>query len=429
MTGRKKKDKKKGKVKEAEKTVDEIQLRRDLRKQMKMSDDSAKPAQQEVAPDQPKYSEDIRIGGIEGGGTHSTLVILDGQGTRLTEVKGPNTNHWALGMEEAAARLSGMIEKGKEQLDIPKSVPLDCVGLCLSGCEEESTNRQLVQTLLQSYPHSARDYVIGSDTIGSLRTGLESGGIVLIAGTGSNALLINPDGKTYGCGGWGHMMGDEGGAFWIAHRACKYVFDDIDDFVEAPKPISYVWPAMRSYFDVTDRNGILLYLYSKFDKSTIAGFAKEVAIGCEKDDPLCLKIFEDAGHVLAKHIIAVSKKAHNDLKLAPGGLKVICVGSVWKSWKFMEKGFVDEIRDRRVVDELSLLRLTTTSALGACYLAAEKINCPFVKPYDDNVEIFFHYKREHRPDEAETPVIAESGNDVVVCDKTTADVRENGQNT
>lgn len=100
-------------------------------------------------------------------------------------------------------------------------------------------------------------------------------------------------------------------AYWIAHRACKYVFDDIDGLKEAPEPITYIWPAMRSYFNVTDRNSILPYLYANFDKSIIAGFAKEIAVGCERGDPLCLKLFEEAGQILAKHIVAVSKKAHN----------------------------------------------------------------------------------------------------------------------
>lgn len=377
--------------------------------------------------DEPKYSEDIRIGGIEGGATHSTLVILDGKGAKLTEVKGPNTNHWILGIDETAARLSAMIEQGKQALEIPETVPLDCVGLTLSGCEEETSNRQLVETLLKKYPQSAKDYMIGSDTLGSLRTGLESGGIVLIAGTGSNALLINPDGKTHGCGGWGYIMGDEGGAYWMAHRACKYVFDDIDDFVKAPEPISYVWPAMRDYFNVTDRNAILPYIYANFNKSTIAGFTKEVAVGCERGDPLCLNIFEEAGQLLAKHVIAVSKKAHNDLKLAHGGLKVICVGSVWKSWKFMKNGFVNEIHDRHVVDELSLMHLTTTSALGACYLAAEKINCPFVKPYDSNVEIFFHYKRDNYPEMRKSEHSVELKNHTSDCNS--AHVHGNGEST
>lgn len=61
----------------------------------------------------------------------------------------------------------------------------------------------------------------------------------------------------------------------------------------------------------------------------------------------------------------------------------------------MKEGFIDEIHRGLIVDELSLLNLTATSALGSSYLAAEKIDCPFVKPYDENVQVFFHYKRDN----------------------------------
>lgn len=338
---------------------------------------------------------EVRIGGIEGGGTLSTLVIINGKGEKLLEIKGPDTNHWALNIEETAARINAMIERGKEQLEIPKTVPLDCVGLCLSGCTGTPTDDILASTLLREYPNASKDYYINCDTIGSLRTGLESGGIVLIAGTGSNGLLINPDGQTIGCGGWGYILGDEGSAYWIAFRACKYAFDDMDDLVKAPHSISYVWPAIKDFFQIANNTEMLPHIYSDFNKSKFAEFTKVIVDGCEREDPLCLYIFEEAGRFLAKHVIALSKKAHNDIKLSHGGLKVICVGSVWKSWKYLKDAFLDEIHKSLIVDEFSLLRLTVTSALGACYLAAEKIDCPFVKPYDQNVETFFHYKRDN----------------------------------
>ncbi|XP_006560162.1 N-acetyl-D-glucosamine kinase isoform X2 [Apis mellifera] len=343
----------------------------------------------------PEYPEEIRIGGIEGGATESTLVIIDGKGKLLTEVKGPSTNHWVLGMEETSARINAMVEIGKQNIEMSETIPLDSLGLTLSGCEEEKTNRVLVETMQQKYPNAAKTYYINSDTIGSLRTALENGGIVLIAGTGSNALLVNLDGTTTTCGGWGYFIGDEGSAFWIAHRACKYVFDDIDDLAKAPKPINYVWPAMRYYFNATDRKEMLPHFYNEFDKTNFAKFAKEIVIGCEKKDLLCLHILQENGKYLAKHVIALAKKAHNDLKLAHGGLKIICVGSVWKSWNFMKDAFIDEIHESQVLDELTLIRLKVTSALGACYLAAEKINWIFTKSYEDNIETFYHYKRDN----------------------------------
>lgn len=64
--------------------------------------------------------------------------------------------------------------------------------------------------LLYNHPEASESYVVCSDTMGSVFTSSPNGGLVLIAGTGSNALLSNPDGTNYSCGGWGNMLADEG---------------------------------------------------------------------------------------------------------------------------------------------------------------------------------------------------------------------------
>lgn len=62
---------------------------------------------------------------------------------------------------------------------------------------------------------------VGNDTIGSVFTAFENGGLVIISGTGSKCVLINPiddakslnsfeDLKLFSSGGWGNLLGDEG---------------------------------------------------------------------------------------------------------------------------------------------------------------------------------------------------------------------------
>lgn len=96
-----------------------------------------------------------------------------------------------------------------------------------------------------------------------------------------------------------------------------------------------------------------------------------------------------------------------DLKLEKGGVKVICVGSVWKSWQYLKSGFIDEIHRSGVVDELTLLRLTTSAAVGACYIAADKLNCKSMnKTFQTNTEKFYHYKRDNMPPASTTGYVS-----------------------
>jgi len=50
--------------------------------------------------------------------------------------------------------------------------------------------------------------------------GLDAG-IVLIAGTGSVAWGMGPDGGEARAGGWGHLLGDEGSGYWVVREAVR----------------------------------------------------------------------------------------------------------------------------------------------------------------------------------------------------------------
>ena len=111
---------------------------------------------------------------------------------------------------------------------------------------------------------------VTTDTFGPIAAAFPSGGMVLISGTGSNCELVNPDNSTHRCGGWGHMLGDEGSGklliyyyyyyyslsssigYWISHRAVKLVYDIEDGFRQVPAgtDIKILKDEVYKYFNV-----------------------------------------------------------------------------------------------------------------------------------------------------------------------------------
>jgi N-acetylglucosamine kinase len=90
----------------------------------------------------------------------------------------------------------------------------------LAGAENPEYNQNLINFIQRIYPNLANSIYLNTDSVVSIAANfpLDSGAIVLIAGTGSSARLLTADGEVLGCGGWGHLIGDGGSGYWITAR-------------------------------------------------------------------------------------------------------------------------------------------------------------------------------------------------------------------
>lgn len=328
--------------------------------------------------------------GVEGGASVSKLVLIKGNGEILCSIEGPSSNYLLVGLEECQKRITDMIERAKEEASLSRNTVLDALGLCMSGCEEEEANREFERNFSRKHPHIMQSCTVASDTVGPLYAASPKGGLVLIAGTGSNSLLVNPDGTTGRCGGWGHLLGDEASAMWISLRALKVFFDDEDNLIKCPHDTSKVKELMLQHFKVNDKFGILEHCYANFNKSFFAGLCAKLAEAAREDkDPLCCSLFYDAGKVLGAMVVALKPKVHKDLLELEGGLPIVCVGSVFKSWPLLEKGFVEGLGNHYA--KCTLMTLNCSAAIGAAFLAAKNQDFKLPLDFNKNASILYTF--------------------------------------
>jgi N-acetylglucosamine kinase len=198
--------------------------------------------------------------------------------------------------------------------------------------------------------------------------------------------------ETIGCGGWGHMLGDEGGAYWHAFKAIKTIFDHEDNLVRCPYPTTTTWELIKSHFNIESQPDMLEYCYAKFQKSFYAKLCQKMSIAALNGDELCKNIFFEGGQLLARMILALLPRASKEL-IDTGFLNIICVGSVWLSWDLLRPGFIKELHEHEIKFELRLLKLRPdiSMAVGSIFMAADSVQFSLPRNYEKNYEIFFSY--------------------------------------
>ncbi|CAK5116390.1 unnamed protein product [Meloidogyne enterolobii] len=113
----------------------------------------------------------------------------------------------------------------------------------------------------------------------------------------------------------------------------NFVLDENEDVED----IQTVKEHLLKHFKIKTKEELMNILYGpNFQKSYIASFTKLLA-ECLNNNKLATKIFFDAGYLLAAHICAISK--HFDEEFYTNKVSILLIGSVFKSWQLLRKGF------------------------------------------------------------------------------------------
>lgn len=156
--------------------------------------------------------------GLDIGGSSSRARLRTG--TRNVDATGPGANVATVEAAVVDSRLTALLA---ELGDIH---PVTCCAGA-AGAEVPAA-RERLRGLIEVRLPGCRVIVVHDTRLVLAAAGLEAG-IVLIAGTGSVAYARTAEGREARRGGWGWMLGDEGGGVWITREAVRLVMARADD--------------------------------------------------------------------------------------------------------------------------------------------------------------------------------------------------------
>lgn len=153
--------------------------------------------------------------GIDGGASSAKWVVIDQSQTVIARgVSAAIDGH--LYRPESLNRFNDCLSEIKQSIGDSK-IGAVTIGITGYGSEEAIHNRI-------SYFYPGANIASSTDIALAYRGEFELGeGIFLYAGTGSVAIHITRDEEEITSGGWGYLLGDEGGGFWIGREALRHL--------------------------------------------------------------------------------------------------------------------------------------------------------------------------------------------------------------
>jgi N-acetylglucosamine kinase-like BadF-type ATPase len=328
------------------------------------TDKAEAPIQSSTGPlvlDEHTPSREKYFLGIDGGGTKTHAVITDSECRVAGEGFSGAANPLRAGLEEAVLHIEQAVADACAQAGIELG-NIDSACAAIAGINHPIHYHTMKDALDEAL------HVAGLELVTDARAALEGAldgkaGIVVIAGTGSIAIGVNPDGRTARAGGFGPTLSDEGSGYYIAQRALKAVVSSFD----GRSPKTTLAERICDRLGVADPSDLPGVIYnSDSEPVDIAPLAELVDEAARQGDEVARQILTAAGRELGRLAASVIDK----LELHSSGFRVACVGSVFRSGEFVLEPLREAVS--RVAPHAEIGPPLYQPAIGAVKLAQKR---------------------------------------------------------
>jgi glucosamine kinase len=236
--------------------------------------------------------------GIDGGGTRTTLGIADESGRELLRRVGPAGIVDPRRPAATAELLVSLVHEAATTAALDGPAAALCAGLAGVG---NAAEREIVESMFARAGIAHRVAVLSDGEVALHGTLGGQPGMIVIAGTGSVAHGRAEDGRIERCGGWGMILGDEGGGYDIARSALRAALLSLD----GRGPETRLFPLVLDVLGLSTPTAIPSWV-ARAEKAEVALLAIHVIRLGEKGDAVAREIVSEAALALANHVQALT---------------------------------------------------------------------------------------------------------------------------
>ena len=297
----------------------------------------------------------MHVMGIDAGGTKTVCFLAEESGRIVAEARAGGANLQSAGELGVEKVLHRVMEAALAEHDVrPAAI---CLGI--AGVDRPSDS-ETVRGIMHRIGSRTRTLVVNDALVALVAGAGDEPGVVIVAGTGSIVYGKDASGRAARAGGWGYLLGDEGGGFWIGRAALSAVAREFDGRGPATKLTDMV----RAHLSLGSPTELIHEIYYRdVRRHAIAGLAALVQGAAHAGDAVATEILSRAGAELATAAASVIGR----LEMRGDVFPTILAGGIFRGVPSLARDVESRLSEVAPRSEVRLLEVEP--AVGAVRLA------------------------------------------------------------